>query len=501
MISAELRAKIRRLFFAEHWRIGTIVSQLSVHRDTVEAAIEPKQFANTRFRETMGLLDPYKSFITSTLETYPRLRATRLHDMLQDRGYKGTVYPVRRYVRKVRPVAKHEAFFRLTMLPGEQAQVDWGSFGTVRIGYAVRKLSCFLLTLSWSRWLWARFTLDQTLESFVRCHVLAFEALGGVLRQLLYDNLKSAVLERVDDDLIRFHPQMLALAGHYHFVPTLCGKARGNEKGRVERRVRDLREAFFEARTFSSVDDLNAQLATWLERVQRERPVPDDPDHRKVRDAFAQERDVFLPLPEHRFVCDYVKPTKSGKTPYVRFDRNDYSIPHTHVRKVVSLVASDTHVRVLDGLAVLADHERSYDAGRCIEDPRHLEDLAAYKRRARQQRGRHRVIAACPAARPFLESIALHGGHLGGTTARLLRLLDQYGPLSLDAALAQAHERAAFSAHSVAHILEQRRRVTGAPPPIAIALPDDPRVRDTVVVPHSLGEYDLLADRKASHDD
>lgn len=500
MISAELRAKIRRLFFAEHWKIGTIVSQLGVHRDTVEAAIEPKHFVNTRYREAVGLLDPYKSLIASTLETYPRLRATRLYDMLQERGYKGTVYPVRRYVRKVRPIAKHEAFFRLTMLPAEQAQVDWGSFGTVRIGRALRKLSCFVLTLSWSRWLWARFTLDQTLESFVRCHVLAFEALGGVLRQLLYDNLKSAVLERVDNDLIRFHPQMLALAGHYHFVPALCAKARGNEKGRVERRVRDLREGFFEARSFRSVDDLNAQLAVWLERVQRERPVPDDPEQRTVREAFAQEREALLPLPAHRFVCDYVKPIKSGKTPYVRFDRNHYSIPHTHVRKPVSLVASDTRVRVLDGLEVLADHERCYDAGRWIEDPKHLQDLAAYKRRAKEQRGRHRLIAACPAARAFLEAIALHGGHLGGTTARLLRLLDQYDATSLETALAHAHDRSAFSAHSVAHILEQRRRVTGAPPPVTIMLSDDPRVRDTVVVPHALGEYDLLADPELGDD-
>src|SRR6185295_11918645 len=112
----------------------------------------------------------------------------------------------------------------------------------------------------------ARFTLDQTLESFSRCHCEAFEALGGVPRSILYDNLKSVVLER-QGDLIRFHPRILELAGHYHFAPKPVSIARGNEKGRVERKIRDLRESFFAARHFSSLADLNRQLDTWIEHV------------------------------------------------------------------------------------------------------------------------------------------------------------------------------------------------------------------------------------------
>jgi transposase len=493
MISAELHAEIRRLFYAEHWKVGTIVAQLGVHHDTVETAIGKHRFGTPHNRHVSSLLDKYKPFIQQTLENYPRLRATRLHQMLQDRGYMGSVYPVRRYVQRTRPIANREAFFRLTVMPGEQAQVDWASFGTIRVGRALRKLSCFLLTLSWSRALWARFTFDQTLESFVRCHVLAFEWLGGVMRQELVDNLKAAVLERVDTDLIRFNPTILALAGHYHFAVIPCGKARGNEKGRVERRVRDLRDSFFAARSFTTVEDLNAQLAIWIERVQMERSVPGDPDQLKVRQALEEERKALLPLPAHRFVCDFTKPIRSGKTPYIRFDRNDYSIPHTHVQKPITLVASDTVVRLLDGADEIAHHERSYDAGRQLENPAHLEQLADHKRRARELRGRNRAIAACPAAKPFLENIALHGGHLGGTTSRLLRLLDQYGPGALNAALIEAHARAAFSAHSVAHILDQRRRADGELPIIQTMLPDDPRVRDTIVTPHALDDYDVLA--------
>ncbi len=412
--------------------------------------------------------------------------------MIRERGYKGSVYAVRRHVQRVRPASRHEAFFRLSVLPAEQAQVDWGCFGKIRVGRGERALSCFVLVLAWSRATFARFTLDQTLESFVRCHVEAFQRFGGVPRAVLYDNLKSVVLER-QGDLIRFHPRILELAGHYHFAPTPVGIARGNEKPRVERRIRDLRESFFAARSFSSLADLNQQLDSWIERVVHARRVPGD-DIRTVGAALTEEQKRLLPLPEHGFDPCHVQPVSSGKTPYVRFDRNDYSIPHTLVRKPLTLVASDTTVRVLDGDKEVARHQRSWDMRQQIEDESHLAALARDKRKARDHRGRNRLVAGCPSAHAFLGEIALHGGHLGGTTTRLLHLFDTYGATDLDAAITEAHRRNAFAAQSVAHILDQRARARGAPLPIEIVLPDDPRVRDLVVTPHTLDRYDHLAD-------
>ncbi len=497
MISGEQRAKIRRLFFAEHWKVGTIAAELGLHRDTVHHAIESRAFLTPELRVRAEMLDPYRNFILVTLEQHPHLRATRLHEMLRDRGYKGSVFPVRRFVARTRP-SKHEAFLRLSVLPGEQAPVDWAGVGSIMVGRARRALSCFLMVLSWSRALFARFYLDQTTESFLRGHLAAFAAFGGVPRTILYDNLKSAVLER-EGELVRFHPRILELAGHYHFAPKPCAVARGNEKGRVERRVRDLREAFFAARDFRSVDDLNAQLDAWLDRVQRARLVPADPEKRIIRDALAlvEERPRLLPLPEHPAPTDLVRAVASGKTPYIRFDRNDYSIPHTHVRKTLSVVASETLVRVLDGMTEIARHPRSYDAGQQLEDERHLAALTADKRKAREHRGRNRLFAVCATAKAFLAEIALHGGHLGGTTSRLLRLLDLYGAAALDTAIRDAHERGAFRAESVAHVLDQRRRADGDRPVMPVALPDDPRVRDQVVHPHSLDAYDNLAARAA----
>ncbi len=225
-----------------------------------------------------------------------------------------------------------------------------------------------------------RFAFDQTLESFLRGHVEAFAALQGVPRTILYDNLKSVVLERVGDH-IRFHPRLLEFAGHYHYAPQPCAVARGNEKGLVEKFISFLRHAFFAARPFSSVADLNTQLTRWIAEVAHARPVPDRREQR-VADALAEEQPRLLPLPEHPFPCDVLRAVSSGKTPYIRFDGNDYSIPHTLVRRPLTLVASEHEVRLLDGTAEVARHVRSYDRGRRIEDDAHLAALVAEKRAA-----------------------------------------------------------------------------------------------------------------------
>ncbi len=191
MISEATRAEIRRLFHAEHWRIGTIAAALGLHAETVRAALETARF-HQRTLVRPSQLDPYLPFLRATLEQYPKLRATRLHEMIVARGYPGSGVQTRRVVRRLRPRPPAEAYLRLATLPGEQAQVDWGPFGHVEVGKARRPLSAFVMVLSWSRALHVLFTLDQTLESFLRGHVEAFAYFQGASRTLLYDNLKSA---------------------------------------------------------------------------------------------------------------------------------------------------------------------------------------------------------------------------------------------------------------------------------------------------------------------
>lgn len=494
MIPPEQSAEIRRLFYAEHWKVGTIAEALGLHRDTVKRVINAESFLwRCAARPRPTRLDPYVPFVRQTLEQYPKLRATRLYQMLVERGYAGSVVQLRRAIRPLRPRPAGEAYLELRPLPGEQAQADWGSFGT----WGQRRLSCFVMVLSWSRAIHATFTLDQSMESFLRGHLEAFSYFGGVPRAVLYDNLKSAVLER-RGEAIRFHPRLLELCGHYHFAPRPVGVARGNEKGRVERQIQYLRTSFFAARRFRDVEDLNDQFGRWREQVAHRRPQPVE-RRGSVGEAFEHERSFLLPLPEHPFEAQTLKVVRSGKTPYLRFDRNRYSIPHTLVRKPLTVVADRDTVRILDdGHKAIARHCRSWAVGERVEDPEHIAALVQTKRAARELKGRDLLRVAVPDSDRIFEQLALRGDNLGGNTVRLLQLLDDYGAEELRGAVATAIERQAWGAGSVAHILEQRRRARGHKPPLRVDLPHDPRVRDLRVQAHDLGDYDALIDK---HDD
>ncbi|HEV3060011.1 MAG TPA: IS21 family transposase [Vicinamibacterales bacterium] len=492
MITPELHAEIRRLYFGEHWKVGTIAATLGVHHDTVSATIAHDTQALRRGRCGPTLADPYLPFIRDTLAQFPRLRATRLFEMVRARGYAGSVVQLRRIVHTLRPQVTPTVYRRLVTLPAEEAQVDWGAFGSIRIGHGVRPLSGFVMVLSYSRAIWALFTLDQTLESFLRGHVEAFhQGFLGVARTLVYDNLRSAVLER-QGSAIRFHPRLLELAGHYHFAVRPCTPGRGNEKGKIERQIQYLRHAFFAARTFRDVDDLNGQFRRWRDEIAHQRRHPDQPDH-TVADVLAQEQPRLLPLPAHPFATAVMRIVASGKTPYVRFDRNSYSIPHAYRQQPLTLIATPTTVRLIVGTdEELASHARSYDTGQTIEQEDHIAGLIAATRQANPSTARDRLRLAVPAIATLIERLAARGDSLRGHTARLLALLDDYGPQELAAAVTQALARDAIGAGAIAHILETRRRQRGQKPPIPLALPDRPGVRDLDLTPHPLESYDAL---------
>src|SRR5262245_61085589 len=150
MLAAEVVAEIRRLYYAEHWRIGTIASQLDVHPEAVRRVLRRQPGGLAPRPPRPRQIDPFLPWLTETLERYPRLRVTVLHRMLRERGFTGGVVQLRRIVRPLRP-SRQEAFLRLSSLPGQAAQVDWADFGQVRLGRAERRLSAFVMTLCYSR--------------------------------------------------------------------------------------------------------------------------------------------------------------------------------------------------------------------------------------------------------------------------------------------------------------------------------------------------------------
>ena len=440
--------------------------------------------------DTASALDPFLVIVVATFERYPKLTAKRVHEMIKARGYKGSVSQLRRRIHQLglRPKPATEAFFRLMTAPGEQGQVDWGHFGKVRVGGTERPLYLFVVVLSWSRAVHVDFSLDQTMASVMRGHVRAFEIFGGIPRQLLYDNMKTVVIERVGN-AIRYHVRLLDLAGHYHFQPRPCRPRRGNEKGRVERRIRDLRTSFFAGREFVDLADLRRQFQQWRDEVAYMRPCPADADI-TVAQALERERSLLLPLPHNPIDTDEVRAACAAKQPYLRYDRNLYSIPYTLVGKPLTLVASDTAVRVLHGSDEVARHVRSWDARQVIEDPAHLEGLLESKRAARSATGRERLIAAVPSAEALYVELVRRQESLGRESKALLRLLDEFGAQPLAAAIDEAMRRGTPRASSVARLLDQDLRAQGLKPTLPLRLPDRPGVTDLTVRNHDLEDYD-----------
>jgi transposase len=488
-ITPELTAQILRYHHAEHWPVGTISSQLGVHRETIMRVLTQAGVAPNVPAQRASGVTPYMPFIEQTLKQFPSLTASRLHAMVVERGYGGRPDHFRHIIARHRPRPPAEAYLRLRTLPGEQCQCDWGHFGHIQIGQAKRPLMAFVMVLSWSRRIFLRFFLGAHMENFLRGHVQAFESWGSLPRVVLYDNLKSAVLER-KGQAIRFNPALLTLAGHYHFEPRPVAPARGNEKGRVERSIRYIRDNFFAARAFSSLDDLNAQADAWVAGAASQRRCPED-TKLSVQEAFEQELPQLRELPATPFSCEELKIVSASKTPYIRFDLNDYSIPHTHVQRSLTVHASLNEVRILDGQQVLATHRRCWDKGAQIEIDAHLDELVQHKRAARVHRDTDRLVHAVPQIQTLLNEAAKRGEPLGRTASQLQELLDVHGRTPMTAAVADALDRGVPHPNAVRLALE-RQRQQQTPLPLAVAQPEHLRERDIAVRPHSLDGYDQL---------
>ena len=498
MISRALEAEILRLYHSEHWLIGTIATQLRVHHSSVRRVLAQAGVPVAQTTVRPSLAAPYVAFIIETLSKYPTLRASRLYQMVKERGYPGAPDHFRAIVAQLRPRRASEAYLRLRTLPGQQAQADWAHFGTLTIGRAVRPLLAFVMVLSYSRQIFLRFYLGAAMHYFLRGHVEAFNAIQAVPRVILYDNLKSAVLER-SDDAIRFNPTLLELAAHYRFEPRPVAVARGNEKGRAERAIRFVRDAFFAARAFRDLADLNAQADAWCQGAAADRLCPED-RARTVRSVFAEEQPRLLALPANPFPTEERIEVDIGKTPYARFDLNDYTIPHTHVRRTLTVLATLETVRIFAGQTLLASHPRCFDRGQQIATLAHLEELIAHQRGARAHRAQDRLHHAAPSTQALFLRAAARGAHLGVLTRGLLALLASHGALALEAAIAAALAEDAAHLGAVRHFIDAQAHARGQRPPIAVVLPDDPRLHAINVRPQPLRAYDQLTP-ETPHDD
>ena len=301
-------------------------------------------------------LAPYMDFLRERVTAFPDLSAVRLIRDIRELGYQGAYTAVKRYLAAIRPENGPGPYeVRFETPPGVQAQVDFARFvvdftddpDTSRVVWL------FSLVLGHSRFLFARYVLHQDLQTLLRCHIQAFETLGGVPIEILYDRMKTAVTGEDDQGHIAYNRSLLALARHYRFQPRACRPYRAKTKGKVERPFSYIRQDFFLGRRFRNLDDLNVQLVDWLDTVANIRIH--GTTQRVVAEAFAAEQPELQTLPEHRFDAVLKLERRVSHDGFVAIGGNFYSVPD-RTRRVVEVQQLPDLIRILDLGTVVAEH-------------------------------------------------------------------------------------------------------------------------------------------------
>lgn len=484
-VDPEKEAEIRRLFFTEHWKISTIANHVHVHHDVVRriaGLLSPKRRGHTRNH----CLVPFRPFLIETLERYPTVVATRLFDMVRERGFKGSPRAVRRFVKTLRPPKVNTAFLQIETLAGEQSQIDWAHVGSIRVQGAERALWAFVMVLSHSRAMWAELVLEQTAVSVRRSLLRSVRYFGGSTRQWLFDNPKTIVIERYRD-AIRFHPTLLAVCSQLNVDPRLCGVRRPQQKGKVERAIRFLKERFFAAREIHSLQEGNAALLRWIEEVADTRAHPIHPE-KTVAEVFLTERGKLLPPPVTMPDESQVIPVAIDVRARFQFDGNVYSAPAQYAATTQQLVIDQDRVALMVGTELVAEHPRCWGRKQCIENPAHVSTRLEHKSGGREPHTRTRLIAQIPGISALFEHWIEQGESLHSRVRQCSMLVQDFGVATVSACVSQMLARSIFDNQTLALLCQQAQRRQRQPKSTRLLLGAHVQERD--VTPHGLESYD-----------
>jgi len=345
-----------------------IARRVGSGRNTVRRLIGAAQPPRYSRAPAGSMLDPLEPVLRRLLDDWPDIRAPRVTEILrEDHGYTGSVDLVRKRLATLRPRPVRPAQ-RTGYRPGQVLQLDWGEMPTrPRIAGHERRVYALVATLPYSGAQTAHFSFDLTTESFLEGHVRIFDWLGGVVRECVYDNLRSAVARR-DGDRVTWNPRFLALRGHYAFHATACTPATPREKGSVEGGVRYLKTGFWPARRFGSLGELDEQYARWRDRVCNRRIHATG--RFPVAERLAHERDVLRPLPPTAFDFAGVRPVRVPVDGYLKLGGNFYRAPLSLVQQRVELRFERDQVWILERGQPVARYRRSYERGRWFPPPR-----------------------------------------------------------------------------------------------------------------------------------
>ena len=414
-----------------------------------------------RYEQRSKLTDPYVEYITDRLDKWPELTAERIHREIRKRGYTGSERTVRRYVAGLRKKTYRE-YKPIETLPGEQAQVDWGHCGKIDVDGRKISLYVFVLSLSWSRVRYVEFITSLNMATFSGCMHRALEYVGGVPGEIVFDNAKTVVSERVGG-VVHYNEHLLRMAASYGFSPKACWINDPESKGKVESNVKYVKRDFHYGCSYTSLEDLNAQARQWCDEVA----------NRKIHGTTGEI--PFERLPEEQL---YLKPLiireplfviehrKATKTQLISIDGNKYSVPVQFARKQVKYRRFENRIELIDGQEVADTISLVAGKGKSIVQDRH------YPAHSRPKRASHPLQAKFEAvsfsAKTYLQGLSQsNSGPLREQMERIVDLANTYSEDELDAAMERSIAFKAFGYGRLKRILEKQRRnplsLPGAP--------------------------------------
>lgn len=372
------REYIRKQHFREGWSIRKIARQLGMCRKTVRRLLEDSQVPTYTLKgpRPRPVTGPYqeviRTWLTEDLQAPRKQRHTarRVYDRLvAERGFGGSESIIRKVVAELkREIAPKKGFLPLEADPGEQAQVDWGE-AMVRLGGEATRVHLFCMRLRRSGTPFVYAFPDEGLEAFLAGHRLAFEFFGGVPRECVYDNLKSAVTKVLQGPHREENRQFSALRGHYLFESAFCNPRSGHEKGAVEHLVGFVRRnVLVPVPDLPSLEELNLSLARWCEEQRKNRRV-----------SFDEEATCLLPLPALPHPCALQTVAVVSPTSLVRFEGNVYSVPVGHEGEAVNLSTTWDRIRISRNGTLLAEHPRLSGKGKASMELAHVLPLLQFK--------------------------------------------------------------------------------------------------------------------------
>ena len=469
-MEATVRNQIKHLYEVEKLSIRQIAQKLRRARKTVARVIR-----NERVMRSYpdSILRPYDRLIDQWYQEYPFLKASQVYERLKSYGFQGGYTTVSVWTQKYRQ-KKRPDYHELTFLPGEEAQVDWVEerlpWGTA-YGFA--------MILAYSRYLYVRFYPRQSLEFFLEGHLEAYREMGGVARRHRYDNIKTVVIERSPE--LKFNPQLLDFARHFGFSIHLCNPYRANEKGRIERALRDLRD-FLRVHTFEDLKELNRKASLW--RIERNQRIHRS-THKTPIEALKEEKLKALPaIPYHPYRVVLASVSKTG---FVEFETNRYSVPSSYAERSCEIFAYPDHLDVRAKGNRVAFHRRSFGRKEKIEDPSHREMLLRMTPQFKSQRIYQLMDQMDPALHHFLLEAGQEGQNPLDIAHEFFKLLKHVSKAMLLSAVREANRIGTFKIRYVQSLLQVPQ-----PQPPNPVFPQESRLLDIDYERRNLKDYDEL---------